>query len=159
MRSRSRICDWSTVMLFLVLLGAMYTNAEEDPLVRQSRKAGVTVTVTPLPLWSQNDEGSGEEVLRFRISMDTHAGTLLGYDIAGNAVLRTDQTEMSGGFDWVPLSESSHHRTGILRVRNFHENRAILHEGSAFLELDFEGDPRLSRTFRWPAHDLILLLR
>lgn len=74
-----------------------------------SSGAGITVSAEPV-------RGAGDAELAFRIALDTHAGDLLVYDVAASAtLLGLDGARIEGAFSWQPASESSHHRSGVLR--------------------------------------------
>ena len=119
----------------------------EADLARTVTEAGVTVTAVFLnPL--EPDDPSGR--LRFRIALDTHAGDLRAYDIAAAAAVRNDAgAESRSEFTWEPLSESTHHRAGLLAVRDGDDLAPGFDRSRGYLELELRGIASAVRVFRW----------
>lgn len=118
----------------------------EAELTRTSKEAGIDVSVVFLNPLMEPEES--EDQLHFRITLDTHAGDLMQYDLTKLAVLRTSAgVSVQSGFVWEPSSESSHHRTGILKIPATHDRVSLLTAQSLELELKDIGVP--SRVFRW----------
>ena len=100
MRATTRLAfTISMLMLAAVALATVPT----------SRAAGITVTAELLP--SETSE------LAFHLRLDTHGGDLMPIDLAGSATLHDGAgAPVSGRFAWYGESESSHHRSGVLRL-------------------------------------------
>ena len=117
----------------------------ESDLVRASDEADITIEAT----W-MNPLLEPENALVFRVSMDTHSEDLLQYDLPALAVLRDGKDQaLAATFAWEPESESSHHRSGILRAQAAGEGQSLLAavaEG-VVLELKDVGTPL--RRFEW----------
>ncbi|MBW6456436.1 MAG: hypothetical protein K0A98_11200, partial [Trueperaceae bacterium] len=104
------------------------------------RAAGITVTAELLA-----NEGDG--TVAFRLTLDTHAGDLLGYDLMAAATLeRGDGTPIEGAFSYHPESESGHHREGVLRFAP-----APAADASPPFELVLRGVAVPEWRFRWEA--------
>lgn len=144
------ILGWIAILGALPIASLAADQATEPELTRRSSAGGVGVAVVFVsPL-----EGGGladQEQLRFRISIDAHAGDLMRYDLTRMTALRTDEGEVAAesGFIWEPESESSHHRVGVLRIPNRLAGRPIAGQGAAWVELEIRGLVTPARVFRW----------
>jgi hypothetical protein len=140
------------LLAFTVPLGAGPVQTED--LTRSSRAAGIEVRITLLPSLEGGSAGEPER-LRFQVSIDTHAGSLMQYDLSRIAVLRTSRgTSVESGFVWEPESESSHHRSGILWLPGRVNGQPLLDESVESIELELKGLAATSRTFRWTRQEL-----
>ena len=106
----------------------------QGDLTRKSERAGITISVTP--------ERIGDE-LAFKVKMDTHSGNLMAHDLTTQSALHlSDGSIIKNGFKWEAENESSHHRSGTLKV--LAPGKDIR---SYKLEIKNIGIP--SRTFSW----------
>lgn len=126
----------------------------EADLTRASKGAGVDVSVVFLnPLMKPNE--SEAKLLRFKIVLDTHAGDLMQYDLTKLAVLRTSaRISVEEGFVWEPISEDSHHRTGVLKLANELNGKVLFDENTEYIELELQGIGIPSRIFKWTKQEL-----
>ena len=116
-----------------------------------SGEGGVTVEVTWLA--TSDFEGDADLVeaagsydaqsyLLLRVQMDTHSGDLSNYDVVAGSELAVDGGPPQVPVDWRPVSDSTHHREGLLVFER--------PEGASSVELalnDLAGAP--PRLFRW----------
>ena len=116
-----------------------------------SGEGGVTVQVTWLA--TSDFEGDADLVeaagsydaqsyLLLRVQMDTHSGDLSSYDLVAGSELAVDGGPPQAAVGWRPLSDSTHHREGLLVFER--------PEGASSVELalnDLAGAP--PRLFRW----------
>jgi hypothetical protein len=102
------------------------------------------VFLTPLNL----DDG---DLLRFQVSLDTHFGNLMKFDLAEAAELRIDGgSPIRLGFEWEPASVSSHHRSGVLRLDYKTDGQALLFgTGPGSIEHVLKEIAVPTRTFAW----------
>ena len=132
--------------------GSTHLNREE--LVRRSSAGGITIQVvflTPL----ERDIPDIQEILRFQVTLDTHAGSLMKFDLAEIAELRTSSSvTINSGFIWEPESESSHHRTGVLSLADSEEKHVLSDMGAVAIELVFKDIAVPTRTFTWTMEEL-----
>ncbi|MBI3461391.1 hypothetical protein HY009_10730 [Candidatus Acetothermia bacterium] len=85
-----------------------------------------------------------KEQLQFKVTLDTHSVDLMQFDLAKVAAVRTSAgSSLEASFFWEPSNESSHHRTGILKVP------ATLDEKAEYIELELKNIGIPSRVFRW----------
>ncbi|BCV24177.1 hypothetical protein [Gelria sp. Kuro-4] len=86
--------------------------APEPQYTQTDSRNGVFVTATLL--------GKGESEpgrLAFRLTLETHSGDITAYNPAAGAKLVTaDGRTITEGFSWIPESENSHHRLGVLSL-------------------------------------------
>ena len=118
---------------------------------RDSGEGGVTVQVTWLT--AADIEGDGDLVeaagpydaqsyLLLRVQMDTHSGELSSYDVAAGSELAVDGGPRQVAVGWRPVSDSAHHRDGLLVFER--------PESASSVELvlkELAGAPE--RLFRW----------
>jgi hypothetical protein len=124
------------------------TSVSEAELERTSSGAGIEVTVIFLnPLLKPEET---DNMLIFRVMIDTHFGDLMGHDLAKLAELRTgDGVVVTEGFIWEPESDTSHHRRGLLKLPATLEGAPLIGPETEFIELELREIGVPSRTFRW----------
>ncbi|MDA8234387.1 MAG: hypothetical protein M0Z31_06175 [Clostridia bacterium] len=121
-----------------------------DPaaLTKRSDAASVTADIT----FRNPIDKAGKEELIFEVAFNTHSVPLENYDIANSVILKNDQgKEVATGFAWEPSSEASHHRTGILKIKN----DGLLTGDTSSLTMilkDLAGVP--TREFKWEGDTL-----
>ncbi len=117
-------------------------------LTRTSTGAGIDVRVVFLTPLLQPE--ARQESLRFKITLDTHSGDLMGYDLTKLVTLRTAAGALvREGFTWEPESESSHHRSGVLELANEQDGKLLFDQNTEYIELEFKEIGIPSRVFRW----------
>lgn len=124
----------------------------EEALTRTSAGSAVSVDVTFLsPLQKNKDE------LVFRVALDTHSVDLLGFKIDKLSALKTSEgIEVKEGFVWVSESESSHHRSGYLKLpAKTLEGRPLISEKTEYIILEISGI-EAARVFKWEREALRL---
>ncbi len=120
----------------------------EAELERTSSGAGIEVTVTFLNPLMKPEEA--EDMLVFRVALDTHFGDLMGHDLTKLATLRTgDGVVVSEGFIWEPESDTSHHRRGLLKLPATRDGVPLIGPQTQFIELELREIGVPSRIFRW----------
>jgi hypothetical protein len=156
-----RIISVTGVSLILLLSTAIGAKAgsgsrhiTREDLMRRSSAGGITIQVvflTPL----ERDIPDDQEGLRFQVTLDTHTGNLMMFDLAEGAELRTSGgVNISSGFIWEPESESSHHRAGILRLADSAEVHVLSDTGAISIELVLKEIAVPTRTFTWNMEEL-----
>lgn len=154
----------------LVLLSAIFTLAfsavaqggqgpvDFSVLVKRASQAGVEVEVvfaTPEYFKARGDEAGlkkyrPDENLVFFIRMDTHSGDLSVFDMRRISFLRTDQGREIGAVRWEAVSNSPHHRSGVLFFPQVDaQGRRILTAQTKFVELVIRGLAGVEWRFRW----------
>ena len=117
---------------------------------RDAGQGGVTISIvytTPEYFNAGGEAGKVHEYeldkyLVFTIAMDTHSVDLSPYKMEGITFLRDDRGNEYPARDWRALSDSSHHRSGVVRFQKI--------EGEA-LEVVIKGIAgEEERVFRWP---------
>ena len=125
-----------------------------EDLTRRSSAGGITIQVvflTPL----EQDIPDDQEGLRFRVTLDTHAGNLMKFDLAKIAELHTSGgVNVSSGFIWEPESESTHHRTGVLRLADRAKVHVLSDTGAGSIEFVLKEIAVPTRTFTWIMEEL-----
>ncbi len=117
-------------------------------LTRTSTGAGIDVRVVFLTPLLQPE--ARQESLRFKVTLDTHSGDLMGYDLTKLVTLRTAAGALvQEGFTWEPESESSHHRSGVLELANEQDGKLLFDQNTEYIELEFKEIGIPSRVFRW----------
>jgi YVTN family beta-propeller protein len=125
----------------------------EADLTRTSKAASIEVNVVFMNPLLKSD--ANKDQLTFKIALDTHAGDLMQYDLTQLAVLRTSTgVNVDSGFIWEPGSESSHHRSGVLKLTGDVTGKILLAESTEYLELELKGIGVPSRTFKWTKQEL-----
>ena len=81
---------------------------------RDSGTGGVTFEASLATREFLESKGHASSVWGFMVSLDTHSVDLSGVDIASRVVLRDGDGETLKPIAWHPLSEDSHHRSGLL---------------------------------------------
>jgi hypothetical protein len=120
----------------------------EAELERTSSGAGIEVTVTFLNPLMKPEEA--EDMLVFKVALDTHFGDLMGHDLTKLVTLRTsDGVVVTEGFLWEPESDTSHHRRGLLRLPATRDGVSLIGPETQFIELEIRGIGVPSRLFRW----------
>ncbi len=128
----------------------------EADLTRTSQAAGITVTVTFVNPLLKPEEVNGRLV--FKVALDTHTVDLLQFDLTKLAVLRTsDGTVVNTGFTWEPESESSHHRSGLLKLEATTEGKPLISKETKYIELELKDIGVSSRLFQWEGEYLTSL--
>jgi len=157
---------WNLLVLlsatFTLVLGA-FAQGGQSPvdltvLVKRASQAGVGVEVifaTPEYFKARGDEAGlkkyrPDENLVFFIRMDTHSGDLTIFDMRKISFLRTDQGREIGAVRWEALSDSAHHRLGVLFFPQVDaQGRRILTAQTKFVELVIRGLAGVEWRFRW----------
>ncbi len=120
----------------------------EADLARTSQGAGITVTVTFMNPLLTPEETAGKLV--FKVALDTHTGDLSQLDLTKLAVLRTSEgAVVNQGFTWEPLSESSHHRLGLLKLEATFQGAPLITKDTKYIELELQEIGVPSRLFKW----------
>lgn len=90
--------------------------AARDPAstAKDSGAGGVTVEASLASPEYLASKGQPADVWAFMVSLDTHSVDLSGIDIVKEAVLRDGKGRTLKPLGWRPLSEDSHHRSGLL---------------------------------------------
>lgn len=140
-----------TLILALVILSGCASQVQEqaegiskEALARTSAGSAVTVDVTFL-----NPVQKNEEELVFKVALDTHSVDLLGFKIDKLSTLRNSEgIEVKEGFVWTPESESSHHRSGYLKVPAKINGTPLISEKTEYIVLEIRGI-ETNREFKW----------
>ena len=120
----------------------------EAELERTSSGAGIEVTVTFMNPLMKSEEA--EDMLVFKVALDTHFGDLMQHDLTKLATLRTsDGVVVTEGFIWEPESDTSHHRRGLLKLPATFEGISMTGPETQFIELELVEIGVPSRLFRW----------
>jgi len=121
---------------------------DPNALTRRSDAASVTADIT----FRNPIDKAGQDELVFEVALNTHSVPLESYDVANSIVLKNDQgKEVTQGFVWEPVSEASHHRSGIIKVKN----DGILTEGTKFITLELKNLAGIPvREFKWEGEAL-----
>jgi hypothetical protein len=120
----------------------------EADLTRTSQAAGITVAVTFMNPLLKPEEVNGKLV--FKVALDTHTVDLSQFDLTKLAVLRTSEGKViADGFSWEPESESSHHRSGLLKLAATTEGTLLITPGTNYIELELKEIGVPSRLFKW----------
>lgn len=116
---------------------------------RDGGQGGVTISVvyaTPEYFNAKGEAGKVQEYeldkyLVFTIAMDTHSVDLSPYRMEEITFLRDDGGKEYPAKDWRALSDSSHHRSGVVRFPRI--------EGKT-LEVVIKGVAGVERVYKWP---------
>ena len=109
-------------------------------------QGGVTFKATVVTYQYMAERGHPPDHVGFLVSLDTHSGSLLGYDLVALATLRDDSGRMSQALGWEPQSEDSHHRSGLL----YFDGLASLATGGQYTGLSLKNLGGVSeRVLRW----------
>ncbi len=117
----------------------------EEDLMRSSAGSAVTMDVVFLnPLQKNEDE------LVFKVYINTHSLDLSSFRIDSLATFRNSGgLEVSEGFAWVSERDSSHHRSGYLKIPS--KTRAgtpLITAETDYILLEVKG-VEVTRTFKW----------
>ena len=156
-----RIIAVTGASLILLMLTAISARAgsgsrhlTREDLMRRSSAGGITIQVvflTPL----EQDIPDDQEGLRFQVTLDTHFGNLMKFDLTEVAEVRTSGgVTISSGFIWEPESETSHHRTGVLRLADRAEVHVLSDTGAGSIEFVLKEIAVPTRTFTWTMEQL-----
>lgn len=121
---------------------------DEVQPTRTTEGGGIEVSATFMtPL---NADQATDEVLVFKVALNAHFGDHMGHDVAELASLRADDGPViPDGFTWEPISKSSHHRQGLLKLSNRRAGRPIVTTDTMELVLELADIGPSTRTFRW----------
>lgn len=124
----------------------------EAELRRTVNGAGIEAAATFMnPLMPPEEAG---DWLVFKVALNTHVGDLMGLDLTRLATLSTDDGKaITEGFTWEPLSESSHHRMGLLRIPATAQGAPVIGPETQAIELELKEIGIPSRVFRWERAD------
>ncbi len=93
-----------------------YTQPGTGLASNSRRSEGGAVTVEAVLLNAGGQMPADEAA--FSIALNTHSVALENYDVAKNAVLKSsDGVIADKGFTWEAQTDSSHHRSGVLRIK------------------------------------------
>lgn len=147
-------------MLVLLLVGVAIAGCGS------SDEVASPLQETPVPSLTRVDEGRGGVTFKatlvtsqymaeqehpldhvgFLVSLDTHSGSLLGYDLKGLSALRDDTGRVAQALGWDPQSEDSHHRSGLL----YFDGLLSITTGGQYRELSLNNVGGVSeRLLRW----------
>jgi hypothetical protein len=121
----------------------------EADWTRASDEASVEVKVTYMNPLMKPDESAG--LLVFKVALNTHTVDLSKLDLVKLATLRTNTgLSIMEGFVWEAVGqESSHHRTGMLRIADTVDGKAIVTGETQLLELELKEISVPTRLFSW----------
>ena len=135
--------------MVLATLSLAILSLKADELTRADSQGNIQASVT---LVSPGDLVSLEvKMLAFEVYLNTHSVNLLAYQMEKLSYLRDDSGKKYPALEWEPISESSHHRSGILKFSNLDENGDfIITSSSKSIELVIKGLAGIEeRSFRW----------
>lgn len=139
----------SFTLITFVYFNILNVAIAED-LSRTHSGGGVEVTVT---LTDNEDLKSIKEKkeLNFEVYLDTHSVNLLAYQLDKISFLRDEEGDEYPAISWESLSESSHHRSGILKFSNLDKKgNFIINEGAKAIVLVIKGLAGIEeRVFHW----------
>lgn len=122
----------------------------EAQLTRTSEAEGITVAVTFMNPLLQFEETGGK--LFFKVALDTHTVDLSSFDLTKLAELRTSEgVIVNKGFIWEPISESGHHRMGLLKIDGTLNSVPIITKETKYIELELKEIGIPARLFKWEA--------
>jgi hypothetical protein len=81
---------------------------------RDAGAGGVTFAAQPAERSMLQSKGVPDDQWGFNVYLDTHSVDLMGIDVASQATLRAANGAELKPVAWQGLSESSHHRSGLL---------------------------------------------
>lgn len=125
----------------------------EEALTRTSTGSAVSVDATFL-----NPIQKNKEELIFRVALNTHSVDLSGYKIEQLATFKNSEGLITKeGFVWVSESDSSHRRSGYLKIpAGTKEGKPLISEKTDYIVLEITGI-EANREFRWKKDVLKLL--
>ncbi len=77
-------------------------------------EGGVEFQATVVTAQYMAERGHPPDHVGFGVRLDTHSGNLLDYDLVELSVLRDGSGRVAQALGWEPLSDDSHHRSGLL---------------------------------------------
>jgi len=124
---------------------------------KDSGEGGVTIIATLLTkeyLKSTGEDTTQYDLDRnviFKIYVDTHAGSLLGYNFQELFFLRDNKGNVYPAIEWKDLALDSHHRSGVLMFAKFdRKGQLIIEHDTIYVELVARDVAKVSeRTLRW----------
>jgi hypothetical protein len=120
----------------------------EAALTRTTTGAAVMVAAAFVNPLLKSEEVAGQLV--FKIVLDTHSVDLMQYDLTKLAVLRNSEgLIVDAGFLWEPEEESSHHRTGLLKIHATIAGKPVITQDTAYIELELVDVGIPSRLYKW----------
>lgn len=121
------------------------TSVTEEVLTRTSAGSAVSVDVAFL-----NPIQKNKEELIFKVALNTHSVDLSGFRIDQLAAFRNSEgVEAEEGFIWVSESESSHHRSGYLKIpAKTKDGKPLISEETEYIILEISGI-EAKREFKW----------
>ncbi len=135
--SLGRIAPRAVVWVFFAIASATPVAGQAGTLERKTDGGGITIVALYLP---------NGDTLEFRLTLDTHAGDLMAFDMAAITHLRVNGEAEAPALDWKDEAKSSHHRSGVIRFGR----RDTGSPGVTTLELVVRGVGGVpSRLFRW----------
>lgn len=150
-----------------VLYAVYYRTAQQAPAglraegftKRHSGEGGVSIEVTFMaPAYFQAFSNPSEaqkyelqKYLVFRISLDTHSIDLSKYDMRKITFLRDDKGYLYSAVLWIPQSDDSHHRAGIITFpRGDPQGNSIIDQRTRYIEIVVRDVAGVSeRVLRW----------
>lgn len=126
------------------------TGLSEEDLIRTSTGRAVTLDVAFLSPLQKN-----ENELVFKVYLNTHSVDLSGFNVDRLATFRNSEgLEIEEGFTWVSERDSSHHRSGYLKIPSKTREGASLITGKTdYIILEVKGI-EVPRTFKWDRETL-----
>lgn len=91
-----------------------------------------------------------KEELVFKVALNTHSVDLSGYKIDQLAAFKNSEgLAVKEGFVWIPESDSSHHRSGYLKLpAKTKGGTPLISENTEYIILEIRGI-ETDREFRW----------
>jgi hypothetical protein len=132
-----RIAPRAVVCVFFAVAYVTPVAGQVSALERKTAGGGITLTALYLP---------AGDTLEIRLTLDTHAGDLMAFDMAAITRLRINGEAEAPALDWKDEAKSSHHRSGVIRFGRPDGGST----GVTTLELVVRGVGGVpSRLFRW----------
>ena len=101
-RMAPRVVAW----VFLAISYAVPATVQAGALERKNDGGGITITALYVP---------ASDALEFRLTLDTHGGDLMKYDMAALTLLRVNGQGEAVAVGWKDDAKGSHHRSGVIR--------------------------------------------
>ncbi|HEA47204.1 MAG TPA: hypothetical protein ENH97_02200 [bacterium] len=140
--------------LFILFLAGVIFNslsfAIAEDLTKKHSGGNVDVTVTLTDVEDLTSIRDKKE-LKFRVYLNTHSVDLLAYQMDKISFLRDEKGNEYKAESWKTLSESSHHRSGIIKFSNLDgKGDFIITSSSKSIELVIKELAGIKeRVFRW----------
>lgn len=144
----------SLSFLSIPLITFVYFNilnvAIAEDLSRTHSSGGVEVTVILTDIEDLKSIREKKEI-NFEVYLNTHSVDLLAYQMNKISFIKDEEGDEYPAISWESLSESSHHRSGILKFSNSDEKgNFIINEGAKAVVLVIKGLAGIEeRVFRW----------